>query len=265
MAFVMTPIASLNGGKDGASAGIVRRERTCSVTRRDVLRTAGAALLALAVSGPTSQAEAGGLLGNARMATTSDIHAVLGTPQATPEQATGTVEAAIFGLGCFWSAEEKYWKAPGVKSTSVGYAGGKTKDPTYRSVSLGNTGHAEVVSVLYDSSSTSYQRMLDIFWAAHDPTTLNRQGMDIGTEYRSMIMYYTDEQKKLAEESKARFDAILAKKGFGHIVTQIVRASKYYLAEEYHQQYLKKNPNGYRSRGGLGLYTPPTGEMMAAK
>lgn len=185
-------------------------------------------------------------------------HEVLGTPmQKPPNEWKEPLEEALFGLGCFWGAERKFWEAEGVYTTSVGYAGGAAENPTYRAVCSGRTGHAEVVNVVYDSSKTSYQDMLNIFWEAHDPTTKDRQGNDVGTQYRSVIFYYNDEQKAAAERTKAHFDNILREQGMSPTVTEIVPAQTYYFAEEYHQQYLHKNPWGYCGLGGIGVYTPP--------
>ncbi|GJQ11932.1 hypothetical protein GpartN1_g3723.t1 [Galdieria partita] len=185
----------------------------------------------------------------------SEKHYVLGTPLSANFEEMG-YQYALFGLGCFWGAERKFWQTKGVYSTAVGYAGGKTKNPTYEDVCTDRTGHAEVVRVVYDPKNTSYEQLLDVFWANHDPTQLNRQGNDIGTQYRSVIFYYNDQQKRLAEETKRHFQEILAKKGYGKIVTEIIPASVFYFAEDYHQQYLAKNPNGYCGLGGTGCYEP---------
>lgn len=151
-------------------------------------------------------------------------------------------------------------------STSVGYAGGATENPDYRSVCSGRTGHAEVVNVLYNSKETSYETLLDVFWDSHNPTTLNQQGNDRGTQYRSVIMYYNDEQKLKAQETKKHFNVLLKQKGYGDIVTEIVPAATYYLAEDYHQQYLEKNPGGYCGLGGIkGCYKPPARTEAEAK
>lgn len=170
---------------------------------------------------------------------------------------------AMFGLGCFWGAERKFWKIPGVYSTSVGYAGGQTKNPTYREVCGGRTGHAEVVRVVYDDKKVDYESLLDVFWDAHNPTTKNRQGNDVGTQYRSVIFVYDEEQKKLAEMTKKRFDGILKEKGVGRVVTEIDQAPEYWFAEDYHQQYLEKNPRGYCGLGGTGLYQAREREAMS--
>lgn len=165
-------------------------------------------------------------------------------------------KSAMFGLGCFWGAERKFWQLPGVYSTAVGYAGGQTDNPTYYEVCSGRTGHAEVVRVIYDPKKVSFETLLDTFWAAHDPTTKNRQGNDVGTQYRSVIYVNDEEQKKMAEETKRRFDKVLREKGVGNVVTEIEEAPKFYFAEDYHQQYLAKNPRGYCGLGGTGLYEP---------
>jgi peptide-methionine (S)-S-oxide reductase len=152
---------------------------------------------------------------------------------------------AIFGLGCFWGAEKLFWQLPGVYSTSVGYAGGYTPNPTYEEVCSGDTGHAEVVRVIYDPQKVSYQELLKQFWEAHDPTQGMRQGNDTGTQYRSVIFALDPQQRAAAEESKRIYQARLSAAGRGTITTEIVDAPKFYYAEDYHQQYLAKNPNGY--------------------
>lgn len=198
------------------------------------------------------------LFGKGGAPTEAGKHAALGTKIATPDQAGGDIETATFGLGCFWGAERKFWKTEGVTSTSVGYAGGQTENPDYRSVCSGTTGHAEVVNVLYDTKVTSFEKLLDVFWDSHDPTTLNQQGNDRGTQYRSLIMYYNDAQKAAALATKNHFDSLLKQKGYNAISTEIVPGATYYLAEDYHQQYLQKNPNGYCGLGGIkGAYEPP--------
>ncbi|CDF34608.1 unnamed protein product [Chondrus crispus] len=184
-------------------------------------------------------------------------HVVLGTSPAQPEGGwKPPLEQAIFGLGCFWGAERKFWTAPGVHTTSVGYAGGMVPNPRYRPVCSGRTGHAEVVNVVFDQSKTSFEDMLDIFWDAHDPTTKNRQGNDVGSQYRSAIFYYNDAQRKLAEQTRDHFNDLLKEAGRNACTTEIKPAGKYYFAEEYHQQYLHKNPTGYCGLGGTGLYRP---------
>jgi len=152
---------------------------------------------------------------------------------------------AVFGLGCFWGAEKLFWKLPGVYSTAVGYAGGLTPNPTYQEVCSGDTGHAEVVRVIYDPQKISYQELLMAFWEAHDPTQGMRQGNDVGTQYRSVIYVFDAEQRAAAEESKRIYQARLSAAGRGTITTEILDAPKFYYAEDYHQQYLAKNPRGY--------------------
>jgi peptide-methionine (S)-S-oxide reductase len=175
---------------------------------------------------------------------------------ASLEPETG--EKAVFGLGCFWGAERKFWQLPGVISTSVGYAGGVTPNPTYEEVCSGRTGHTEVVQVVFDPSRVTYDELLRVFWESHDPTQGMRQGNDTGTQYRSAIYAYSDAQLKAAEASKAAFQRALGDKGYGAITTEVRSAPDYYFAEEYHQQYLAKNPNGYCGLGGTGV-TCPTG------
>ena len=160
---------------------------------------------------------------------------------------------AVFGLGCFWGAEKLFWKLPGVYSTAVGYAGGLTPNPTYQEVCSGDTGHAEVVRVIYDPQKISYQELLMAFWEAHDPTQGMRQGNDVGTQYRSVIYVFDAEQRAAAEESKRIYQARLSAAGRGTITTEILEAPKFYYAEDYHQQYLAKNPDGYCGIGGCGV------------
>jgi peptide-methionine (S)-S-oxide reductase len=163
---------------------------------------------------------------------------------------------AIFGMGCFWGAERKFWETPGVYSTAVGYAGGYTKNPTYEEVCSGGTGHTEVVLVVYDPTKVSYDQLLRVFWESHDPTQGMRQGNDPGTQYRSAIYTTTPEQATLAEASRVAYQAELAKAGHGAITTEIREAPELYYAEEYHQQYLAKNPGGYCGIGGTGVSCP---------
>jgi peptide-methionine (S)-S-oxide reductase len=160
---------------------------------------------------------------------------------------------AVFGLGCFWGAEKLFWKLPGVYSTAVGYAGGSTPNPTYQEVCSGDTGHAEVVRVIYDPQKISYQELLRAFWEAHDPTQGMRQGNDVGTQYRSVIYASDAEQRAAAEESKRIYQARLSAAGRGTITTELLDAPKFYYAEDYHQQYLAKNPDGYCGIGGCGV------------
>jgi peptide-methionine (S)-S-oxide reductase len=163
---------------------------------------------------------------------------------------------AMFGLGCFWGAERKFWTIPGVYSTSVGYAGGLTPNPTYEEVCSGLTGHNEVVRVVYDPRDLGYDELLKVFWESHDPTQGMRQGNDVGTQYRSGIYWHDDEQRELAEQSAAAYGASLREAGYPAITTEIVRAPEFYYAEDYHQQYLAKNPGGYCGLGGTGVSCP---------
>jgi peptide-methionine (S)-S-oxide reductase len=166
------------------------------------------------------------------------------------------METAVFGLGCFWGAERKFWEAKGVYSTAVGYAGGYTPNPTYEEVCSGRTGHAEVVLVVFDPEVISYESLLKIFWESHNPTQGMRQGNDVGTQYRSAIYTNTPEQRKAAEESRERYQEQLDKAGYGKITTEIADEGPFYYAESYHQQYLAKNPNGYCGIGGTGVSCP---------
>jgi peptide-methionine (S)-S-oxide reductase len=178
-------------------------------------------------------------------------HAVLGTP-LQPPFAAGTVEAQ-FGMGCFWGAERLFWKIPGVVSTSVGYAGGYTLNPTYEEVCSGRTGHAEVVRVVFDPGRVSYDTLLRAFWERHDPTQGLRQGNDIGSQYRSVIFCTDETQLAAAEASRARYQEGLAAARLGAITTEICPAPVFFYAEDYHQQYLHKNPDGYCGLGGTGV------------
>jgi peptide-methionine (S)-S-oxide reductase len=182
-------------------------------------------------------------------------HLVLGTPLEPPFP-TGT-ETAVFGMGCFWGAEKKFWQMDGVYSTSAGYAGGKTASPSYEQVCSGQTGHAEVVRVTYDPAKVRYEDLLRVFWESHDPTQGMRQGNDVGTQYRSAIYCSTDEQKAAAEKSRDDYQARLLAAGYGPVTTEIRPAPEYYLAESYHQQYLARNPNGYCGLGGTGVTCKP--------
>ena len=181
-------------------------------------------------------------------------HAVLGGPIDGPFPA-GT-ELATFGLGCFWGAEKTFWHVPGVVSTAVGYADGPTPNPTYQEVCSGRTGHAEVVRVAFDPSRVAYAELLRVFWEAHDPTQGMRQGNDIGTQYRSVILAADDAQRRVAEASRATYQARLSAAGYGPITTEITDAGPFYFAEDYHQQYLDKNPNGYCPDHGTGVACP---------
>jgi peptide-methionine (S)-S-oxide reductase len=183
-----------------------------------------------------------------------DAHFVNGH-RLTPPFPAG-LEQAVFGMGCFWGAERKFWQAPGVYSTAVGYAGGATPNATYKEVCSGMTGHTEVVLVVFDPAVTSYDAMLKIFWESHDPTQGMRQGNDVGTQYRSAIYTTTPEQKRAADASREAFQNGLSAAGYGRITTEIADAPEFYYAEEYHQQYLAKNPNGYCGLGGTGVSCP---------
>ena len=183
-----------------------------------------------------------------------DRHYVLGTPLVPPFPEG--YEQAVFGMGCFWGAERMFWQAPGVYTTAVGYAGGTTPNPTYKEVCSGMTGHTEVVLAVFDPEHTNYDEMLRIFWEGHDPTQGMRQGNDVGTQYRSAIYTESDEQLAAAERSKEMFQEALTAKGYGAITTEISGAPTFYYAEDYHQQYLAKNPNGYCGVGGTGVSCP---------
>jgi len=166
------------------------------------------------------------------------------------------MEQALFGLGCFWGAERKFWTQPGVYSTAVGYAGGVTPNPTYEEVCSGRTGHAEVVRVVFDPALVSYRQLLTVFWEAHDPTQGMRQGNDAGTQYRSAIYVSDAAQQAAAEQSRAAYQSALTAAGYGAITTEIAAAPPFYYAEAYHQQYLAKNPGGYCGLGGAGVRCP---------
>ncbi len=181
-------------------------------------------------------------------------HYVLGTPLAPPFPEG--LELALFGLGCFWGAERKFWEAPGVFTTAVGYAGGSTPNPFYEEVCSGHTGHNEVVRVVFDPAATSFDALLRIFWESHDPTHGMRQGNDVGTQYRSGIYAHSAEQRRAAEASRDAFAGVLREGGYGAITTEILEAPPFYYAEDYHQQYLGKNPGGYCGLGGTGLRCP---------
>jgi peptide-methionine (S)-S-oxide reductase len=183
-----------------------------------------------------------------------DAHFVNGH-RLTPPFPAG-LEQAVFGMGCFWGAERKFWEAPGVYSTAVGYAGGSTPNATYKEVCSGMTGHTEVVLVVFDPAVISYDAILKIFWENHDPTQGMRQGNDVGTQYRSAIYTTTPEQKRAAEASRDAFQDGLTAAGYGRITTEIAEAPEFYYAEAYHQQYLAKNPNGYCGLGGTGVSCP---------
>ncbi|WP_299976034.1 peptide-methionine (S)-S-oxide reductase MsrA [uncultured Pseudoteredinibacter sp.] len=184
----------------------------------------------------------------------STAHTVTGE-SIVPPFAEGLSEA-VFGLGCFWGAERKFWQQEGVRSSAVGYAGGYTKNPTYEEVCSGMTGHSEVVRVLFDANKISYQDLLKVFWENHDPTQGMRQGNDLGTQYRSVIYCLSEEQLELANASRDAYQAQLDKAGLAQISTEIQMAPEFYYAEDYHQQYLDKNPQGYCGIGGTGVTCP---------
>jgi peptide-methionine (S)-S-oxide reductase len=194
------------------------------------------------------------LPGRAAAIPVPDKHFVNGHP-LTPPFPEG-MQQAVFGMGCFWGAERLFWKLPGVYSTAVGYAGGETKNPSYEEVCSGFTNHAEVVLVVFDPKVVTYEELLKVFWEGHDPTQGMRQGNDAGTQYRSTIYAYGDEQLQAARKSKEAFEKALKAKGFGPITTEIRAAPAFYYAEDYHQQYLGKNPNGYCGLGGTGVSCP---------
>ena len=187
-------------------------------------------------------------------------HYVNGHPLVGPFPAG--LEEAVFAMGCFWGVERLFWQLPGVYSTSVGYAGGFTPNPTYREVCSGQTGHAEVVRVIYDPKKISYEDLLKVFWESHDPTQGMRQGSDVGTQYRSAIYTTTPQQKELAEKSRSSYAARLAQAGKGAVTTQIEAAPPFYYAEDYHQQYLAKNPDGYCGLKGTGVVCPIGGSVQ---
>jgi len=178
-------------------------------------------------------------------------HFVNGNPLEGPF--ADNLEQTVFGLGCFWGAERRFWETAGVYSTSVGYAGGSAVDPTYETVCTGNTGHAEVVLVVFDPSKVSFEDLLRIFWESHDPTQGMRQGNDVGSQYRSAIYASNDSQLKAALRSRQDYETALGDAGFGKVTTEILPLDTWYSAEEYHQQYLAKNPGGYCSIGGTGV------------
>jgi peptide-methionine (S)-S-oxide reductase len=181
-------------------------------------------------------------------------HVVLGTPM-TPPFPDG-LEQAVFGLGCFWGAERKFWQAEGVHATAVGYAGGFTENPTYEQVCSGRTGHTEVVLVVFDPERIAYDALLKLFWESHDPTQGMRQGGDVGTQYRSAIYTYGDDQLAAAQRSRAAYQEALAARGYGDITTEIAPAGPFFYAEDYHQQYLAKHVDGYCGLSGTGVACP---------
>lgn len=181
-------------------------------------------------------------------------HYVNGNPLKPPYPAG--LEMAMFGLGCFWGAERLFWKLEGVFTTAVGYAAGITKNPTYNEVCSGKTGHNEVVRVVFDPNVISYETLLKVFWESHDPTQGMRQGNDMGTQYRSGVYVYSDSQKQIAQASRDTYQQALSDVGYGTITTEILEAPEFYFAEDYHQQYLAKNPNGYCGLGGTKVACP---------
>lgn len=194
------------------------------------------------------------LPGRSQRARVPERHAVIGHPLAPPYPEG--LQTATFGLGCFWGAERKFWSLPGVWTTAAGYAGGFTPNPTYEEVCSGRTGHTEAVLVVFDPQRVSYEELLKVFWESHDPTQGMRQGNDVGTQYRSAVYVHSPEQRRLAEASRDAFQTELARAGYGAITTEIADAGEFYFAEDYHQQYLAKNPAGYCGLGGTGVACP---------
>jgi peptide-methionine (S)-S-oxide reductase len=200
------------------------------------------------------------LAGRAEAIVVAPRHFVLGTPTVPPFPPE--VQTAIFAMGCFWGAERKFWQTSGVFSTQVGYSAGFTENPTYREVCSGRTGHTEVVRVVFDPAKVTFDELLRVFWENHDPTQGMRQGNDVGTQYRSGIYTEGAAQMRAAESSKAAYQARLKEAGYGAITTEIVEARPFYYAEDYHQQYLAKNPDGYCGLGGTGV-TCPVGPRLS--
>jgi len=194
------------------------------------------------------------LRGRATALPVPEKHFVSGARLSPPFPAG--MELATFGMGCFWGEERKFWQLPGVYSTSVGYAGGFTPNPTYEEVCSGMTGHTEAVRVVFDPAKISYEELLRVFWESHDPTQGMRQGNDVGTQYRSVVYTYSDAQRRAAVASRDAYQRVLERAGYGHITTEILDAPEFYFAEDYHQQYLAKNPFGYCGLGGTGLACP---------
>ena len=184
----------------------------------------------------------------------ADRHFVLGTPLRPPFP--DGMQSAVVGMGCFWGAERIFWQAPGIYTTAVGYAGGFTPNPTYEEVCSGSTGHTEAVLAVFDPKLTSYEEMLRLFWESHDPTQVMRQGNDVGTQYRSAIYFHDGAQQAAAERSRDAYAEVLRTSGYGEITTEIASAGPFYYAEDYHQQYLAKNPAGYCGLGGTGVSCP---------
>ncbi len=200
---------------------------------------------------PTPEAA---LPGRAQQMPVRGVHAVNGHP--TVEPFPEGMSQAIFGLGCFWGAERKFWETPGVYTTAVGYSAGFTPNPSYEEVCSGLTGHNEVVLVVFDPQTISYEKLLKVFWEAHNPTQGMRQGNDVGTQYRSGIYTFDEAQAETAEASRAEYQKALTQAGFGAVTTEIAAAGPFYYAEDYHQQYLAKVPNGYCGLGGTGVSCP---------
>ncbi len=194
---------------------------------------------------------------------TADTHFVNGQPLKGPYPEGA--EMAQFGMGCFWGAERKFWETPGVIVTAVGYSGGATPNATYEEVCSGGTNHAETVLVVYDPKKVSFDELLKVFWESHDPTQGLRQGNDVGSQYRSTIYAYTDDQLAAAKASKAAYEKALAAQGYGPVTTEIRKAPDFYFAEDYHQQYLAKNPAGYCGLGGTGVACPVGTGVNAAE
>jgi peptide-methionine (S)-S-oxide reductase len=194
------------------------------------------------------------LPGRAEKMPVPELHHVNGARLVEPFPAG--LERAMFAAGCFWGVEKKFWQVPGVYSTAVGYAAGHTPNPTYREVCSGQTGHAEVVLVIFDPKKVSYETLLKTFWENHDPTQGMRQGNDVGTQYRSGIYYYNAAQKEAAERTREAYQTKLSQASYGAITTEVVEAPEFYYAEDYHQQYLAKNPGGYCGIGGTGVSCP---------
>jgi peptide-methionine (S)-S-oxide reductase len=209
---------------------------------------------------PTMVDPASALPGRSEPLTVPERHEVLGTPlRLHAGQTPEGLEQAVFGMGCFWGAERIFWQAPGVYTTAVGYAGGHTPNPTYEEVCSGRTGHAEVVLVVFEAAATSYEEMLKLFWEGHDPTQSMRQGADVGTQYRSAIVWQNETQRAQAEASRETYQRMLSAAGHGEITTELIEgppAHPFYYAEAYHQQYLAKNPGGYCGLGGTGVSCP---------
>jgi peptide-methionine (S)-S-oxide reductase len=209
---------------------------------------------------PTMVDAGSALPGRSEALAVPERHEVLGTPlRVDGDGIPEGLEQAVFGMGCFWGAERIYWQAPGVYTTAVGYAGGITPNPTYEEVCSGRTGHTEAVLVVFDPTATSYEEMLKLFWEGHDPTQSMRQGADVGTQYRSAIVWQSETQRAQAEASRDAYQRMLSAAGHGEIATELIEgppAHPFYYAEAYHQQYLAKNPGGYCGLGGTGVSCP---------